>query len=199
MNEAAAVYFEVLRWVNALRPDVGPRWQQRDYHVIEAEARWKEAVAVTSEEVLEALRRCGVELPASTLRWWASAGLVTPPERYTVPGRPGRYADWPDGTPGEAAAAWALLRGRTALRVRWPMEAVRRARELGYRILSGITWDDLAAAGTTWGDLVAAREWLLVRSRVLAGLPYDQPIQLRVVRGTAVVEPSPVDVLTFGG
>lgn len=188
-----------LGWVNALRPDVGPRWQQRDYHVIEVESAWREATAVTATDVLAALRRAGIDLPHGTLRRWAATDLIPRPYRYSTD-RPGRYADWPDETPGEAGAAWALLRGQTALPgARWPIDQVRRARDVARRIMAGATWDALAAEGVTWGEFMGAQQWLLVRARVLSGRRYDEPIQLTIRPGSVVVEPSTVDVVTWSG
>jgi hypothetical protein len=48
------------------------------------------------------------DLPRSTLRNWARAGLIPGPSPYTKKGKRGRFRNWPDEAVEEAAAVWAL-------------------------------------------------------------------------------------------
>lgn len=111
--------------VLSVRPDLATRWQQRDHHVIGTELRWAEAVAVSSDDVLAALRRRGVDLPAGTLRRWAAEGIIPSPRRGQRADGRGTYADWPADTVAAAYVAHHLLRGP----MRMPRRLLAQARQ----------------------------------------------------------------------
>ncbi|MBE3597755.1 MAG: hypothetical protein IMX02_02780 [Limnochordaceae bacterium] len=171
-SEGRTAFLEHLQWVNALRPEVGPRWTQRDYHVIETESRWMERVAVTLEDVRAELVRLGFDIPAGTLYYWKSRGLLPAPRRFPKSEGRGMLADWPPHTVAEAAAAKVLLD-----RLRARIGEIKAVRELVHEAAED-QWTLLRAADDPLWPMI--REWLIVAAKVQAGFPLDQPAEVRL-------------------
>ena len=143
-----------------VRPDLATRWQQRDHHVIEAELRWAEAVAVSSAEVLAALQGMGVTLPAGTLRYWAAEGIVPRPRRGQRAEGRGTYADWPADTVAAAYVAYHLMRGP----MRMPRRLLALARQRATAVYpSRVPLDGLSL----WEAGLRLRPWV----------PADDPLR----------------------
>lgn len=91
----AKMFFDNIRYQNSLRTDVGPKWQSKDYKQIE---RYRRGLVMRLEEIQKQLEALGLNIPAGTLRRWASEGLIPNPKRYQNPEGRGWLSDWPDET-----------------------------------------------------------------------------------------------------
>lgn len=95
-----------------------------------AAGRWKHPrrlKAMTAIDVQSTLEKVGISIPSPTLRYWASQGLIPSPTTIQNPKGRGRIGDWPEDTPGEAAAVWAIRNMGTG-HVRATTEGIKEAR-----------------------------------------------------------------------
>jgi len=131
----AKMFFDNIRYQNSLRPDVGPKWQSKDYKQIE---RYRRGLVMRLEEIQKQLEALGLNIPAGTLRRWASEGLIPNPKRYQNPEGRGWLSDWPDETLPETLTVHLL---KDVLRLKHSEIAeLRQAYKKGGENISSNVW-----------------------------------------------------------
>lgn len=83
------------------------------------------------DEVIDELKKLGVEMSRSTLLNYEKWGLIPEPKRGGAGKGKGRTTDYPDDTPAEACAAWALMNGFQKLR----REDVKKVRTVALKAI----------------------------------------------------------------